>query len=161
GCGPRGVSAGVQALPQLQGPAKFGGWLCAITRHRARRGAARDGRSEATETSQLDRLILAHSQELAAHPADEDLRHTEHTVVYEALMELPPEHRTALLLYYYEEWPVAQIAGFLSLPHTTIKWRLHQGRKLLGRRLTELLEDKPDERKQHEPGDTAHPPPAA
>src|SRR5438874_2893967 len=57
-----------KALPQLEQPSKFAGWLCAIARHRARRVAMRDRRAEPTEPSELDRLLMAHSAELSVHP---------------------------------------------------------------------------------------------
>ena len=127
-----------KALPQLEEPAAFPGWLCAITRHRARRVAARDGRVEPAEPSQIDRLILSQSRELGA-PADRRLYRTEADwEVRAALSRLTDDHRIVLLLYYFEEWPVARISEFLSLPVTTVKWRLHQGRLLVRRELDRL-----------------------
>jgi RNA polymerase sigma-70 factor, ECF subfamily len=125
-----------KALPQLQDPAKFSSWLYAITRHRARRVAMQASRSQATEPSQLDRLILTHSQALSLHPAEEVARRSERAFVPEILARLPSEYRIVLQLRYYEEWPVAQIAEFLLLPITTVKWRLHQGRCQMRRYLT-------------------------
>jgi RNA polymerase sigma factor (sigma-70 family) len=55
-----------KALPQLAEPAKFAGWLCAIARHHARRVAARESRAAPAEPSEIDRLLVAHSRELAA-----------------------------------------------------------------------------------------------
>jgi len=134
-----------RALPQLEDHAKFAGWLCAITRHRARRVARREGRSEAHEPSQMDRLILEHTASLAAHPVDEMMRGIEQAEVSDALAhalaQLPPEYSLVLQLRYVEEWRVERIADFLSLPITTVKWRLHHGRGLMRRRLTEHLEE--------------------
>jgi RNA polymerase sigma-70 factor (ECF subfamily) len=130
-----------KALPQLEDFSKFGGWLCAITRHRARRVARREGHSEAHEPSQMDRLILEHTASLAAHPADVLMRRIEQAEVSDALAQLPPEYSLVLQLRYVEEWRVGRIADFLSLPITTVKWRLHHGRELMRRRLTEHLEE--------------------
>src|SRR5438876_3428923 len=74
-----------KALPQLEEPSRFAAWLCAITRRRAQRVASRERRSEATEPSQLDRLILAHSEELGTPPADEIIRKSEHAQIPAAL----------------------------------------------------------------------------
>ena len=141
-----------KALPQLKEPSRFGGWLCAITRNRARRLGAREGRCQATERGDLDRLILAASRELAPHPLDIALREFERRQLLAALAQLPDDHRVVLHLRYFDEWPVARIAGFLSLPVTTVKWRLHQGRALLRRRLTttalEGTEDGTERRKR-------------
>jgi RNA polymerase sigma-70 factor (ECF subfamily) len=138
-----------KALPQLQDPAKFSSWLYAITRHRARRVAMQASRSQATEPSQLDRLILTHSQTLSMHPAEEVARRSERAFVPEVLAKLPPEYQIVLQLRYYEEWPVAQIAEFLLLPITTVKWRLHQGRSQVRRYLTAQQEREKNEQKQH------------
>src|SRR5436190_22696188 len=53
-----------KALPQLEAPTHFAGWLCAIARHRARRVGARSGRLVPSELSELDRLLIEQSEEL-------------------------------------------------------------------------------------------------
>ncbi|HZP81220.1 MAG TPA: sigma-70 family RNA polymerase sigma factor [Chthonomonadaceae bacterium] len=146
-----------KALPQLHDPAKFASWLYAITRHRARRVGAREGRSAPTEASQLDHLILSQSPALTAHPADECVENSERESLRKTLALLPEEYRLALHLRYYEEWPVARIADFLSVPITTVKWRLHHGRALLRRQLAANEEASPDERLQSEQCGTGAP----
>lgn len=126
-----------KALPQLQQPPRFAAWLCTIARHRARRMACREGRSEPVEPNTLDRLIALNSTALAADPEGECLRRERDDCLAAALRRIPPDQRTVLALYYGEEWPVARIARFLSLPITTIKWRLHQGRERLRRAFAE------------------------
>jgi RNA polymerase sigma-70 factor (ECF subfamily) len=126
-----------KALPQLEHPAKFAGWLYAITRHRARRIVMRERRSEPTELSKFDRLILANSHELAVHPAEIFAHKSERKRIADTVNCLPEAYRLPLQLRYYEEWPVARIADFMMLPITTVKWRLRYGRDLLRRRLTE------------------------
>lgn len=134
-----------KALPTLHDPTRFGPWLCAITRRRAYRVAAQEGHVEATEPSRLDRLILTHSDMLTPDPAAEFLRQEEFAVVEEMLSELSRDYQMVLRLRYWEEWPVARIADFLSLPVTTVKWRLHSGREALRRRLTTDLKGHTDE----------------
>jgi RNA polymerase sigma-70 factor (ECF subfamily) len=124
-----------KALPQLAESAKFGGWLCAIVRHRARRVAARDSRYEATEPTELDRLILENSEELRADPEAELARRETRREIAEAIACVPDDYALVLRLRYLEQWPVARIADFLSLPLSTVKWRLHAGREMLRRRL--------------------------
>lgn len=132
-----------KALPQLKTPAKFGGWLCAIARHRAQRLATREARSITPAPTQWDKLLLTHCPELAHCPATAWERQHERDCVGEALTSLPPEWQLPLQLHYYEEWPVARIAAFLSLPLTTVKWRMHQGRLRLRQMLTEPEENQP------------------
>jgi len=129
-----------RALPQLEDPARFAGWLHAITRNRARRVITRERRSEATEDSRLERLMTAHVGEYA-DPLDEVLLTETQATVRALLCDLSPEIQIVLQLFYYEQWSVARIAEFLSLPITTVKWRLHTGRTRLSRRLSAHLEE--------------------
>ncbi len=128
-----------RALPQLKDLSRFPAWLCAITRHRARRVRVGNGRCKPMEDRELDRLVLSHSPALAAHPVDELLRRCDDVTIASAVDSLPTDFLAVVHLRYFEEWPVARIADFLSLPVTTVKWRLHQGRKLLERRLANQL----------------------
>jgi len=143
-----------KALPQLQEPSRFASWLCAITRHRARRVGKREGRTETVAPSQLDRLILEHTSALTDCPSEEVARKSVRALVPEALSLLPTEYRITLELRYYEEWPVARIAEFLSLPITTVKWRLHHGRNLMRRH----LEPKESLHEQKRHGNAPHSP---
>jgi RNA polymerase sigma-70 factor, ECF subfamily len=148
-----------KALPQLEEPSHFAGWLYSIARHRARRVALRDRRSEPTGPSELDRLILEHSAELAKNPQEEVGRRAERQGIREMLDRLPPEYQMVLRLRYYAEWSVGQIAAFLSLPVTTVKWRLHRGRELMRRHIES--EEKPDDGVRSEPGRSPQDPPDA
>jgi RNA polymerase sigma-70 factor (ECF subfamily) len=148
-----------KALPQLQEPERFAGWLCAIARRCALRHAEKNRRNEPTDAPVLDRLLLTYSQELTASPHEQTARKVEQEGVTQALAQLSPDYRLPLELYYFEDWSVGRIADFLSLPNTTIKWRLHYGRTLL-RRLLSAPEEKNDERQPfrrhgHSP-DTQH-----
>jgi len=122
--------AAFRALPTLADPARFGAWLGAITRHRARRVARQESRFVPLEPEHLDRL------QAPASSASEELA--------EAFATLGGDYQAVLHLRYWEEWSVAQIAAFLSLPITTIKWRLHYGREVLRRRLSQQREEEND-----------------
>lgn len=134
-----------RALPQLEDLSRFPAWLCAITRRRARRIAQQERRSEPCEPTKLDQLVLACSRELAAHPVEALARQSECAEIRASLDRLPADYRAAMQLYYCEEWPVRRIADFLQLPTTTVKWRLHHGRNLLRRELTDAPADQTEE----------------
>ncbi|HZT42353.1 MAG TPA: sigma-70 family RNA polymerase sigma factor [Chthonomonadaceae bacterium] len=136
-----------RALPQLEDPGRFAGWLYAIARNRAQRVALKERRSEPTESEQMDRLLNAQSPVLVANPVEACLQQDERALLLTTLQQLPDDYQTVLHLRYYEEWPVARIADFLSLPTTTVNWRLHYGRRLLRRLLTQK-ENLPDEQRQ-------------
>ena len=49
----------------------------------------------------------------------------------EAIHELPPTFREAILLYYYQGYGIGEIAQMLDLPEGTISSRLSRARKKL------------------------------
>lgn len=124
-----------KALNQLEDPTRFAAWLCAITRHRARRVASRESRSSPTEEAEMDRLILRQSEALTPGPEEQLLNTLEQAAIRAALGRTPVKYRLVVELYYYREWTVREIAGFLSLPLETVKWRLRQARELVRRQL--------------------------
>lgn len=132
----------LRALPQLQDPAKFPSWLYAITRRRAQRVSMRGpGRREITSLD-LERLAGAYDHDdCEPGPLDIVLRTEAQDYVRLLLADLTPELQITLCLFYYERWTAVRIAEFLSLPLTTVKWRLRAGRTHLSRRLKTLLEE--------------------
>ena len=52
-----------------------------------------------------------------------------------ALLELSPEQREIVVLFYQHDWPIAQIADYMSMPEGTIKSHLHRGRAKMRRAL--------------------------
>jgi len=59
--------------------------------------------------------------------------------VQRLLMRLPAPQRAAILLYYYEELPIAEVARALNAPEGTVKTWLYRGRETLRRWLEEEL----------------------
>ncbi len=60
--------------------------------------------------------------------------------LYDALMTLPERLRLPVVLHYLEGYPLKEIAAILSIPQTTVKSRLHQGRAALKRALSTEVE---------------------
>jgi RNA polymerase sigma-70 factor (ECF subfamily) len=118
---------------------RFGSWLYAVTRNRCLR--LRDGLKRLPAT--IDEIIVAYAPAIAER-IEEDRRAT---ILREALAKLDEDHRLAVELHYLEGWTAAQIAGFLSLPLSTVKWRLHTARTKLRNRLWSLEESNEPELK--------------
>ena len=59
----------------------------------------------------------------------------EHSSVYYAVMELPIKYRTAIHLYYYEEYSVKEIADILEISQSAVKSRLARAREQLKTKL--------------------------
>jgi RNA polymerase sigma-70 factor (ECF subfamily) len=119
-----------KALPTLEAPAKFAAWLGVITRHRALRysqqeRAHRNGRVE-LDAALVERLG-ALRQPLVEQADKADLR--------QALERVPADYALVLRLHYLDEMPLRRIAAFVGVPLSTVKWRVHQGKKLLREQL--------------------------
>ncbi len=63
-----------------------------------------------------------------------------HSPLLETLEDLPPKPRIAIELHYIEGYNVKECARILSVPEGTVKWRLHQGRRLLAQAMREEAE---------------------
>lgn len=121
-----------KALPRLERPERFPAWLGAIVRHRARRL----GRERSKEPLALDEVIVTYAPSIVARLQEDE----ESKIVRCAVAGLPPDAREAAELHYLQDWTAPQIADFLALPLTTVKWRLHTARRLLRSRLASLEE---------------------
>lgn len=66
-----------------------------------------------------------------------DWQAEDYSELYTALYELPQVYRTALVLYYMEEYSVAEIAKIQDTSVGNVKMRLSRGRKML----KQLFED--------------------
>jgi RNA polymerase sigma-70 factor (ECF subfamily) len=115
-----------KALPGIDEPRKFPAWLSAITRHRA----LRFSKSETAHMSKrvaLDEALLEKIEALAK-PLAEKERDEE---MIAALESLPSDYAMALRLRFLDEMPLKRIAAFMGIPLSTVKWRIHHGKKLL------------------------------
>ena len=120
-----------KALPSIEEPRKFPAWLAAITRHRAARFGKRERQSRRVV---LDEVLLENleslSQPFAEQSDDDELQR--------ALENVPPDYGLVLRLRFLDEMPLKRIASFLGAPLSTVKWRLHQAKKLLKKQIEAL-----------------------
>lgn len=70
----------------------------------------------------------------------------ERTDVHEALARLAPGYREVLVLHYFADLPVDEIAGLLELPAGTVKSRLSRGRAALAAHLGDYAGTAPPDR---------------
>lgn len=85
------------------------------------------------------RRAMAQLRALVRHgpPGDAPALSPDETAVRQALADLPLEQRAALVLHYFADLPVREIAQVLDVPEGTIKARLSRGRAALSRTLSE------------------------
>jgi RNA polymerase sigma-70 factor (ECF subfamily) len=48
-----------------------------------------------------------------------------------AIDSLPADYAMSLKLRFMDDMPLNRIAAFMGVPLSTVKWRIHQGKKLL------------------------------
>lgn len=128
-----------KALPDLKEPSKFSSWLYAIAKNHAIRYQKRNGRME--PCSELDIYILKNTKTVASDPAQIVERKETHKLLHLILDGLPSEYKIVLKLRYWDEMSIKQLAEFLAIPDSTVKWRLYKGKQLLKQRLEKRLED--------------------
>ena len=61
----------------------------------------------------------------------------ENSGIYDEVMRLPLKYRTAIYLFYYEGFSLAEIAASMNLKENTVKSHLFRARNLLKERLTD------------------------
>ena len=122
-----------KALPGIEEPRKFAAWLSAITRNRA----LRVSKSEMARTKKrvaLDEALLEKIEALAKPVADKE----RDEAMLMALDSLPPDYAMPLRLRFLDDMPLNRIAAFMGIPLSTVKWRIHHGKKLLRTKLESM-----------------------
>lgn len=124
-----------RAIANYDSRASLSTWIYAITRNRCLTALARRDAPQSASTEAVEADI----EELAAyaHPPTEATPESESEAeVLRALVDLLPERlRRTLVLYYYEERSVGEVALMLGCPEGTVKTCLFRARAALAREL--------------------------
>ena len=115
-----------KALPGIEEPRKFPAWLSAITRHRALRFSKSETAHSARRVA-LDEALLEKIEALAKPLAEKERDES----LIKSLDSLPGDYAMPLRLRFLDEMPLDRIAAFMGVPLSTVKWRIHHGKKLL------------------------------
>lgn len=70
-----------------------------------------------------------------------DFQAPEESRLFLAVMALPEKYRVPLYLYYYEDYPVREVAALCGLKESTVQTRLQRAREKLKQTLTSQEED--------------------
>ena len=131
-----------KALPSIEDPTKFAAWLAAITRHRALRFGKRESAHQAGRV-EFDEFLLQEVETLSRPFVQEA-----NAELARAMENMPAEYALVLRMRYLDEMPLKRIAAFVGAPLSTVKWRVHQGKKLLRAEISKLRGEKWSERKR-------------
>ena len=74
-------------------------------------------------------------------PAAPELKEPEQQALYQTVMALPERYRMVLVLFYYEELTVKEIAALLGLEVSAVTTRLSRARAKLKQQLGEVWQD--------------------
>lgn len=114
----------VEKISTFRGEAKFTTWLCGIV-FNACRDLRRRRRSLGTLTERL--AVLAG---LARTPDGRDLHDT--MWLKSAIARLPATYREAVVLVAGQQLSHAEAAAILGVAESTVSWRMHEVRRMLG-----------------------------
>lgn len=129
-------------LWQVEDSKKFAAWLRTLVLHQClnlRKARAGVWEKE-VQLSPQAWLGLADCVTGDGFLTEEMLEHKElRSLIDSKLDQLPGEYGILLRMYYLNELSYKQIATITGLPQSTLKWRLHQGRKLFKASLVQHL----------------------
>lgn len=114
-----------KALPDLDEPDRFAAWLYAITRNRALRWARQESRMVRVE---FDDALLSC---IGSYSVGMRRERESAVDLAASIDELPENLRLIMRLRWLDEMSMHQISAFTGLPLSTVKWRLHEGKRLL------------------------------
>jgi RNA polymerase sigma-70 factor (ECF subfamily) len=115
-------------LEQLREPGRARSWLCAILRNVYLKQLRANG---GIEPGSLQDVAEPACEVAIEQPIDEEQ-------LQAALLELPEEYRSPVILFYFGELSYKEIAEQLEVPIGTVMSRLARAKSLLKRRLSPL-----------------------
>ncbi len=125
--------AAYRDLPKLNDPAAFPGWFRRIVSRICARLLG--GRASAAAPLEAARAVASNDM----GPSQAAQRKEMRDAVLRAIRSLPDAERQVTTLFYINGYSQADIAGFLEVPVSTVKNRLHTSRKRLKERMLSMV----------------------
>jgi len=118
----------LRGLESFRENASLKTWLLSITINVCRTRLQRLNRR-----GRLQQILqsLFHLRSEQAHPEDEAMKSESDTALWRAVHTLDQKHRIPIVLRYYHDLPVAEIAVMLGVPPGTVHSRLNHARERL------------------------------
>jgi len=141
-------------LPTLREVAKFPGWIVRMVvnqchSHRLKRSrAALDSIEDMTDASTLE---VMWQNPHAGNPRRALLRKEMMAEINQAISNLPPRQRSAIVLFEVEDLPIREIARLMNCSEGAVKFNIHQARKKLKITLRQYVGQRPQERPSEAP----------
>ncbi len=125
----RTFAAVVAGIDDYLEQSAFFGWMCQILSNL--HGMDQRRKSRCVEETDSEAVANAEDVESPARLFQE----VDASLLRDAIATLPEVIRKTLLLHYFMEIPVREVARVLTVPSGTVMWRLHYARMLLGAKL--------------------------
>lgn len=119
----------------IKNPEAFKGWFYKTLSRNAWRVCRKQKREQPAEE------IYPETIEAPGELLSDIVMKEEETVIYEAIRSLPIKHRTVIVLYYYNEMSIKEIAKACGCLEGTVKSRLYHGKQ----KLREILKQQESE----------------
>jgi RNA polymerase sigma-70 factor (ECF subfamily) len=135
-------------LRQLKSEAAFYPWLARIVVNQARNQFRAAGRRPASATDIDGELNLDNGGMTVSGRVNDEVEPPFKTAqlrelkaaMHKAMAELPFNYRSALAMFTLDGMSHAEIAATLEIPEETVRWRVHQARKMLREKLKEYID---------------------
>lgn len=127
----------IASVKQGRLPEKFKPWLYKIATNLCRDHWRKAANRMETGSDEGIQYVLAPDN--VAHIYE---KQADRELVIKALNELPPERRHLMILRFYQELKLEEIADILDIPLSTVKSRLYYGIKQLNRMLSGHYEER-------------------
>lgn len=128
-----------QYLHQFEGRSPFSTWLTRIAVHEALARVRTRQRVVQFEEPEEDSEMGISLVERSLDPEQQTSTAEVGKLLEEALLRLPEQYRTVLMLRDVEDMSTAETAEALSLTEENVKVRLHRGRSMMRRNLIERV----------------------
>ena len=126
-----------KSIKNLKNPESFEGWLSTIVRHECQKYIAKRKR-----ISDVFASVLSSKKHELLSSETVPYELIEKRTVYEAVRRmvdsLPEDKRACIVLYYFEQISLPEIAQILGIPEGTVKSRLYSARKILEKEFKKL-----------------------
>jgi len=123
-------------LSRLKEPEKFTSWFNQIAANTAKTFVTK--RKPLLFTDEEELLQWEPEREDAYIPHESMDTEETRRLIMDIVYSLPEDQRLAVLLYYYEDMPVAEMAAALGIPLNTVKNRLYLARKKISNGVEDL-----------------------
>ncbi|MGG1597122.1 RNA polymerase sigma factor [Paenibacillus naphthalenovorans] len=105
----------------------FNGWFSRVIANRALDLVRKENRFDGLD---IESVIV---NDTSSSPVEKILRKEQSSEILEAVMSLDIQQRTVIVLYYFQEMKIDEIANVLHVNEGTVKTRLHRARNRLSK----------------------------